>query len=316
MGGDMKRTDILARAAASLIMAAAPFAFAACGSNISTAGDCTYDGKTYAVGDSFPDADGCNTCSCTDGGGVACTEVACAASCEWNGESHAEGDTFPSGDGCNNCQCESDGTVSCTLVDCVSTCEYGGKTYQYGQMFQALDGCNLCTCGELIACTMLICGEPLCSYDNMSYVAGMTFPATDGCNTCTCLNNGQVSCTEIACAPVCTYASEEYKAGETFPANDGCNTCSCTAAGVVSCTTMTCACDPSAEWWRHYVSTDPAECQLIDFGCPPNTMGFENGCGCGCQQDPACPEYYDCMPPAMCDVQKIMETCPYSGIVF
>ena len=40
--------------------------------------DCTYDGKDYSVGDSFPSSDGCNQCSCGAGGDVACTERACA----------------------------------------------------------------------------------------------------------------------------------------------------------------------------------------------------------------------------------------------
>lgn len=37
---------------------------------------CTYDGKSWKEGDSFPSVDGCNTCSCT-AGGVSCTEKAC-----------------------------------------------------------------------------------------------------------------------------------------------------------------------------------------------------------------------------------------------
>lgn len=41
------------------------------------AGVCTYDGKTYKAGESFPSSDGCNTCSCTAGGLVACTLRAC-----------------------------------------------------------------------------------------------------------------------------------------------------------------------------------------------------------------------------------------------
>ena len=38
---------------------------------------CDQDGKTHAVGESFPSTDGCNTCSCTETG-VACTQRACA----------------------------------------------------------------------------------------------------------------------------------------------------------------------------------------------------------------------------------------------
>lgn len=39
---------------------------------------CSYDGKQYRPGDQFESSDGCNTCSCSDDGGVACTKMACA----------------------------------------------------------------------------------------------------------------------------------------------------------------------------------------------------------------------------------------------
>ena len=45
------------------------------------AGGCVYEGKRYAAGDSFPSADGCNSCSCSEGGQVACTLRACDNSC-------------------------------------------------------------------------------------------------------------------------------------------------------------------------------------------------------------------------------------------
>jgi hypothetical protein len=38
---------------------------------------CTYDGKTYASGAQFADADGCNHCGCGPDGNVACTEMGC-----------------------------------------------------------------------------------------------------------------------------------------------------------------------------------------------------------------------------------------------
>ena len=40
------------------------------------AGPCTYYGMTYAIGDTFPAGDGCNSCSCTSEG-VACTAIGC-----------------------------------------------------------------------------------------------------------------------------------------------------------------------------------------------------------------------------------------------
>jgi len=38
---------------------------------------CEYDGATYLPGDSFPDVDGCNDCTCLEDGAVACTRMAC-----------------------------------------------------------------------------------------------------------------------------------------------------------------------------------------------------------------------------------------------
>lgn len=43
---------------------------------------CKYDGEEYLAGDSFPAGDGCNTCTCTEGGRVACTEIYCPKTCD------------------------------------------------------------------------------------------------------------------------------------------------------------------------------------------------------------------------------------------
>jgi hypothetical protein len=42
---------------------------------------CLYGGEHHDVGDSFPSDDGCNSCSCTAGGQVACTLRACTNAC-------------------------------------------------------------------------------------------------------------------------------------------------------------------------------------------------------------------------------------------
>ncbi|MEO7037429.1 MAG: hypothetical protein ABI548_25975 [Polyangiaceae bacterium] len=39
---------------------------------------CTDSGMKYAMGDTFPSRDGCNTCTCTGGGLTSCTELSCA----------------------------------------------------------------------------------------------------------------------------------------------------------------------------------------------------------------------------------------------
>ncbi len=49
------------------------------GVDITDAGSCSYGGQNYAVGDSFPSDDGCNTCFCHEGGTVSCTLIDCPA---------------------------------------------------------------------------------------------------------------------------------------------------------------------------------------------------------------------------------------------
>src|SRR5690606_6658734 len=47
------------------------------GSSGAASVSCEYNGNSYEAGASFPSSDGCNTCSCSEGG-VACTLRACA----------------------------------------------------------------------------------------------------------------------------------------------------------------------------------------------------------------------------------------------
>jgi hypothetical protein len=192
---------------------------------------------------------------------------------------------------------------------------YGpGKVYRAGDTFQ--NDCNTCTCNEdgSITCTEMGCG-PTCTHEGQGYNAGDSFPAGDGCNLCTCMSSGAVSCTEAVCGKSCMYDNQEYEPGETFTATDGCNTCTCYTDGSVGCTEIDCNCNPATEWWRHYESMVESECALLDFMCPPNTVRFDNPCGCGCEQDASCQQTYDCTPPNMCDIPMIQADCPYSEIL-
>jgi hypothetical protein len=209
-----------------------------------------------------------------------------------------------------------DGAVGCTMLGCVSQCTYGGETYQIGESFPAGDGCNTCSCSESgVGCTAMACATE-CNYGGKIYQPGESFPAGDGCNTCTCSGSGEVACTLTDCMPVCIYAGQTYTPGQSFPALDGCNTCTCGEAGTIGCTEMACTCDPKKEWYREYVTTNPKTCELIDYSCPPNTTGFWNACGCGCEQSASCPEYFDCMPPEPCNPEALQLECPYSGIAY
>ena len=133
------------------------------------------------------------------------------------------------------------------------------------------------------------------------------------CNTCYC-TDGQFSSTLAACY-TCQQGSTSYLAGDTFPSTDGCNTCTCEASGQIACTEKACVCNPSTEWSKKYLSTDPKTCAAADFACPTNTKLFGNDCGCGCQQDPYCPEWIDCMPgPQTTSCADQMAKCPYSKV--
>ena len=280
---------------------------------------CEYNGQKYAAGTSFPDMDGCNTCVCLADGSVTCTDQACAV-CVYGGVEHTPGETWDAGDGCNTCTCTETGEVVCTVsfAPC-PVCVVDGAQYKPGESWKAGDGCNTCQCtdtGEVV-CTAAVCG---CWYQDVFHESGTSFPAGDGCNTCSCMDSGMVACTLMACPPKgCDYNGQHYEPGQSFPADDGCNTCTCGDGGMVGCTKMACACDPDTEWWRQYMSTDPAQCPLLDYACPQNTTPFLNACGCGCQQSKDCPQWFNCMPgpgvPA-CNVDAIKAKCPYSGIAY
>ena len=203
---------------------------------------CNIGGKQYAVGASFPAADGCNTCTC-QADGVACTTKGCPTDgppttdagipCTYQGKAYSIGSKFPSADGCNTCTCDSTGSVACTLIGCAPDagvdgadgCNYGGVIYKDGESFLATDGCNTCGCSSTgIACTHNTCadagtgdGGATCQYLGKPYPSGATFPAEDGCNTCSCTSGGLVACTLKDCPtmdagtspPACTFGQDQ-----------------------------------------------------------------------------------------------------------
>src|SRR4051812_31120187 len=84
---------------------------AGCSGSVQNATGCAYHGKQYAVGDTFPDSDGCNQCACGEQGQVQCTLVGCDPSpmppveyCTVGGTRYAVGQQVPSND-CNTCSC-------------------------------------------------------------------------------------------------------------------------------------------------------------------------------------------------------------------
>jgi hypothetical protein len=58
----------------------------------------------------------------------------------------------------------------------------------------------------------------ICEYEGKGYTLNEKFPASDGCNTCKCTIDGDVECTELACADAGTSVNED--AGKSEPSTD------------------------------------------------------------------------------------------------
>lgn len=88
---------------------------------------CKVGTKTYKAGESYPDADGCNTCTCSKNGYATCTELFCGEPEEkpvepserkLGDETYKAGESFPASDGCNVCKCQKGGYFACTEKFC------------------------------------------------------------------------------------------------------------------------------------------------------------------------------------------------------
>jgi len=90
-------------------------------SNRASGQTCSYNQQTYKAGESFPSTDGCNTCSCSETGAIACTLRFCApqpvAQCQTAADCEGNAiDTSFCSNGSWNCvdnQCE----LSCDISD-------------------------------------------------------------------------------------------------------------------------------------------------------------------------------------------------------
>ena len=189
---------------------------------------CEFEGATYEAGEIFSAPDGCNTCTCTDDGDVACTEIACAP------------------------------PVGLPVEPPLESCSYNGTAYETGESFPAGDGCNTCTCqNEQVICSAAACppaGEASCTVGDEVYPSGTSgIPAGDGCNTCSC-SDGALACTEKACS-VGEPGSCDLGLGQVLEMARHKKTCTAAAHA------------PKANWSAHHVRRRPRAAALRTANC-------------------------------------------------
>jgi len=163
---------------------------------------------------------------------------------------------------------------------------------------------------------------PLCT-------AGCIFPC--GCCPCTegttmnaykceggCWADNKSAPLASGCYYDGAWGPQLFKRGEQFVARNFCSTCKCTDDNVVVCFELACCDTANRKTPRRFYAGDQETCSTFDLlECKGiNATKFSDDCGCGCQQDPDCPESFDCKPNANqpCNFSDIFNRCPYSDI--
>jgi len=213
-------------------------AFSGCSGSVQNNPGCDYNGKHYAEGDTFPDKDGCNRCSCGERGEAQCTLLACDTDpppdsgpyCTVGGKRFAPGQQV-SNDGCNICVCSSSGDVGCTARDCPDP---GPSCMSLVSELRAtLASIQKCTaaadCGQPIPGSSCGCTRDLVARKDANLAPYLEQKAkvaelgceTDGISTCDCPSTNGFACISNVCTwnyakvepepdPVC----ESYEAAE------------------------------------------------------------------------------------------------------
>ncbi|MEM1009655.1 MAG: Kazal-type serine protease inhibitor domain-containing protein, partial [Myxococcota bacterium] len=172
----------------------------------STPKTCTYNGKTYKDGETFPAGDGCNKCTCTQGR-AACTKIACPTKrCAGTTNLQCPKDMFCYADwhcGFKEGQCQTKPS-SCPKDVKVPVCGCNNKTYPNKCLAYAA-GVSIKAGGECKS------APKTCTFRNKTYQQGQSFNynTTTSCYHCTC-DQGRVRCARINC-PVARCGSRGLK---------------------------------------------------------------------------------------------------------
>jgi hypothetical protein len=225
-----------------------PLSVVACGGSSSNGDEtrCVYDEKTYTVGQTFPDQDGCNTCSCESDGRIACTLIGCD-SC--NDVTTRYDDAMAEA---KSCDPERAGQCSKLVLEGLAcacqTFVNAGKSQAIAAAATAQAQYQALSCSGGVACGP--CLAPLSAYCS---AAGRCEPVYDNGASAACKVNGVV-----------------YESGATgIPDPMSCNECEC-SDGQLICTEISCpnACPPGEVHGRQCAQCGPAdECEVVEHRC-------------------------------------------------
>jgi hypothetical protein len=210
---------------------------------------CEYGGEQYEVGDTFPDLDGCNTCTCTEAG-PACTLIGCESVC-----GGIAGLACGAGEYCNyapDALCgAADALGTCAAIpdacdlNYAPVCGCDGETYG-NACAAALEGVSVAsegechggggsgqTCGGIASLECSSAGE-FCNYEESAGGQGCDGTISDAAGVC---QTTPEVCPAIY-APVCgcdrrTYSSDcnAHGAGQSVLHEGACTEIDCEAIG-------------------------------------------------------------------------------------
>ncbi|XP_053260630.1 kielin/chordin-like protein [Podarcis raffonei] len=292
---------------------------------------CELDGRTLQPGQKLTSADGCRSCTCSEGALVCTPAQPCPPPCT-HGLPSAAGSCCP---------------------DC-TRCLFRGQLIPNGGEVAGKDPCECCVCQDgnivcsQVACPKLDCaiteeipGQccPLCQgcldgESRREHNEEWT-PSSDPCLKCKCLEGHAVCkrrhCASLCrhpapprprtCCPVCDgclWEGREYRSGEVVPSGEPCKRCTC-VAGEVSCERAAPKCPPPS---CSHPGKLPGQCCPTCEVCEFEGRPFQNGDtfrpagGSPCLQCTCSDGHVRCheelCPPATCShpVQDPGHCCP------